>query len=168
MGINKAFFLGGRRGTRTPENFVNITGKTKNVKMLEFPLNQPQTYYRYLCDLCPLAAFIFSDLNYEMSIFLSQNESTPKHFFFRKRALGINLGCNTRICLCTCKLGTEDRKYVIHFLLKSVFIFSIGGKKLMRSSWTRKGRCVMNEALLPQLPSKRRHLSKTTTQSHDS
>lgn len=36
----------------------------------------------------------------------------------------------------------------------------------MRSS--RKGRCVMNEALLPQLPSKRRHLSKTTTQSHDS
>jgi hypothetical protein len=53
--------------------------------MLEFPLNQPQTYYRYLCDLCPLAAFIFSDLNYKMVIFLSQTESTPKHFFFRKK-----------------------------------------------------------------------------------
>jgi hypothetical protein len=67
---------------------VNLTGKTKNFKMLEFPLNQPQTYYRYLCDLCPLAAFIFSDLNYKMVIFLSQTESTPK-YFFRKKALFI-------------------------------------------------------------------------------
>jgi len=29
----------------------------------------------------PLTAFIFSDLNYKMVIFLSQTESTPKHFF---------------------------------------------------------------------------------------
>jgi len=33
-----------------------------------------------------LTAFIFSDLNYKMVIFLSQTESTPKHFF-RKKAL---------------------------------------------------------------------------------
>jgi hypothetical protein len=46
-----AFFLGGRRGTRTPKQFVNITGESKNFKMLEFPLNQLQTYYGYLCDL---------------------------------------------------------------------------------------------------------------------
>jgi hypothetical protein len=54
--------------------------------MLEFPLNQLQTYYGYLCDLCPLTAFIFSDLNYKIVIFLSQTESAPKHFF-RKKAL---------------------------------------------------------------------------------
>jgi hypothetical protein len=59
---------------------VNLTGKSKNFKMLEFLLNQPQTFYRYLCDLCPLAAFIFSDLNYKMVIFLSQTESTPTLF----------------------------------------------------------------------------------------
>jgi len=35
-----------------------------------------------------LTAFIFSDLNYKMVIFLSQTESTPKHFF-RKKALHI-------------------------------------------------------------------------------
>jgi hypothetical protein len=29
-----AFFLGGRRGTRTPKQFVNLTGKSKNFKML--------------------------------------------------------------------------------------------------------------------------------------
>jgi len=33
-----------------------------------------------------ITAFIFSDLNYKMVIFLSQTESTPKHFF-RKKAL---------------------------------------------------------------------------------
>jgi hypothetical protein len=33
-----AFFLGGRRGTCTPKHFVNLTGQSKNVKMLEFPL----------------------------------------------------------------------------------------------------------------------------------
>jgi hypothetical protein len=49
--------------------------------MLEFPLNQLQAYYGYLCDLCPLTAFIFSYLNYKMVIFLSQTKSTPKHFF---------------------------------------------------------------------------------------
>jgi hypothetical protein len=48
---NSAFFLGGRRGTRTPKHFVNLTGEGKNFKMLEFPLNQLQTYYGYLCDL---------------------------------------------------------------------------------------------------------------------
>jgi hypothetical protein len=45
------FFLGGRRGTRTPKHFVNLTGERKNFKMMEFPLNHPQTYYGYLCDL---------------------------------------------------------------------------------------------------------------------
>jgi hypothetical protein len=45
------FFLGGCRGTRTPKHFVNLTGESKNFKMLEFPLNQLQTYYGYLCDL---------------------------------------------------------------------------------------------------------------------
>jgi len=34
-----------------------------------------------------LTAFIFSDLKYKMVIFLSQTESTPIHFFFRKKAL---------------------------------------------------------------------------------
>jgi hypothetical protein len=65
---------------RTPKNFVNLTGESKNFKMLEFPLNHLQTYYGYLCDLCPLTAFIFSDLNYKMVIFLSQTECTPKLF----------------------------------------------------------------------------------------
>jgi hypothetical protein len=37
---NRAFFLGGRRGTRTPKHFVNITGESKNFKMLDFPLNK--------------------------------------------------------------------------------------------------------------------------------
>jgi hypothetical protein len=34
------FFLGGRRGMRTPKHFVNLTGESKNFKMLAFPLNQ--------------------------------------------------------------------------------------------------------------------------------
>jgi hypothetical protein len=38
-------FFSGRRGTRTPKHFVNLTGESKNFKMLEFPLNQLQTYY---------------------------------------------------------------------------------------------------------------------------
>jgi hypothetical protein len=63
---------------------VNLTGESKNFKMLEFLLNQLQTYYGYLCDLCPLTAFIFFDLNKKMVIFLSQAESTPKHFFRKK------------------------------------------------------------------------------------
>jgi hypothetical protein len=48
--ISTAFFVGGRRGTRTPKHFVNLTGESKNFKM-EFPLNQLQTCYGYLCDL---------------------------------------------------------------------------------------------------------------------
>jgi hypothetical protein len=36
-----------------------------------------------------LTAFIFSDLNYKIVIFLSQIEIIPKHFFFRKKALYI-------------------------------------------------------------------------------
>jgi hypothetical protein len=43
------FFWRGRRGTRTPKHFVNLTGESKNFKMLEFPLNQLQMYYGYLC-----------------------------------------------------------------------------------------------------------------------
>jgi hypothetical protein len=36
-----AFFLGGRRGKRAPKHFVNLTGESKNFKMLELriPLN---------------------------------------------------------------------------------------------------------------------------------
>jgi hypothetical protein len=49
--LSAFFFLGERRGKRTPKHFVNLTGESKNFKMLEFPLNQPQTYYGYLCDL---------------------------------------------------------------------------------------------------------------------
>jgi hypothetical protein len=79
------FFLGLRRGTRTPKHFVNLTGESKNFKMLEFPLNQLQTYYGCLCDLCPLTAFIFSDMNYKIVIFLSQTESTPETFFLKKK-----------------------------------------------------------------------------------
>jgi hypothetical protein len=67
--IPSAFFLGGRWGTRTPKHFVNLTGESKYFKMLELSLNQLQTYYGYLCDLCPLTAFIFSDLKYKMVIF---------------------------------------------------------------------------------------------------
>jgi hypothetical protein len=37
-----------------------------------------------------LTAFIFSDLNYEIVIFLSQTESTPKHFL-RKKALTMSV-----------------------------------------------------------------------------
>jgi hypothetical protein len=49
--ILSAFFLGGRRGTRTPKHFLNLTGESKNLKMLEYPLNQLHTYYGCLCDL---------------------------------------------------------------------------------------------------------------------
>jgi hypothetical protein len=80
-----AFFLGGRRGTHTPKHSVNLIGESRNFKMLEFPLNQLQTYYGYLSGLCPLTAFIFSDLNYKMVIFMSQTESTTKHIFIFKK-----------------------------------------------------------------------------------
>jgi hypothetical protein len=40
--MTRAFFLGGRSGTRTPKHFVNLTGGSKNFKMLEFPLNKLQ------------------------------------------------------------------------------------------------------------------------------
>jgi hypothetical protein len=36
----RAFFLVGRGGMRTPKHFVNLTGESKNFKMLEFPLNK--------------------------------------------------------------------------------------------------------------------------------
>jgi hypothetical protein len=49
--LPSAFILGGRRGTRTPQHFVNLTAESKDFRMLEFPLNQLQTYYGYLCDL---------------------------------------------------------------------------------------------------------------------
>jgi hypothetical protein len=39
-------FLSQTKGA--PKHFVNITGESKNFKMLEFPLNQLQTYYGYL------------------------------------------------------------------------------------------------------------------------
>jgi hypothetical protein len=39
--VCSAFFLGGRRGTRTPKHFVNLTAGSKNFKILELrvPLN---------------------------------------------------------------------------------------------------------------------------------
>jgi hypothetical protein len=46
--VPSAFFSG---GTHTPKHFVNLTGESKNFKMLEFPLNQLQIYHGYLCDL---------------------------------------------------------------------------------------------------------------------
>jgi hypothetical protein len=45
------FFLGGRKGTSIPKHFVNLTGESKDFKIMEFPLNQLQTYCGYLCDL---------------------------------------------------------------------------------------------------------------------
>jgi hypothetical protein len=66
---------------RTPKHFVNLTGESKNFKMLV--LNKLQ--------ILSLTAFIFSDLHYKVVIFLSQTESTPKHFF-RKKALGRPIG----------------------------------------------------------------------------
>jgi hypothetical protein len=38
MYINMQGFFSG--GTRTPKHFVNLTGESKNFKMLEFPLNK--------------------------------------------------------------------------------------------------------------------------------
>jgi hypothetical protein len=76
MGRARTFFLGGRRGMRTPKHFVNLTGESKNFKMLDFLLNKLQ--------ILSLTTFIFSDLNYKIVIFLSQTDSTPKHFFLEK------------------------------------------------------------------------------------
>jgi hypothetical protein len=55
--------------------------------MLEFPLNQLQTCYGYLCDLLSFMYrmhLFFSYLIYKMVIFLSQTESNPKHFLMKK------------------------------------------------------------------------------------
>jgi hypothetical protein len=49
-----------------------------------------------------MTAFIFSDLNYKMVIFLSQTESTPKHFL-KKKAL-INIIIVIVLCLFNLKL----------------------------------------------------------------
>jgi hypothetical protein len=49
--------------------------------MLEFPLNQLQTYYGYLCDLL---SFMQRMLATKMVIFLSQTESIHKYFFSKK------------------------------------------------------------------------------------
>jgi hypothetical protein len=62
---------------------VNLTGKSKNFKMLDFLLNKLK--------ILSLTDFIFSDLNYKVVIFLSQTESTPKHFFRKKKALDITV-----------------------------------------------------------------------------
>jgi hypothetical protein len=65
---------------------VNLTEESKNFKMLEFPLNQLQTYYGYLCGLL---SFIKRMLATKVLIFLSQTESTPKHFL-KKKALAVS------------------------------------------------------------------------------
>jgi hypothetical protein len=67
---------------RTPKHFVNLMGESKNFKMLEFQLNQLETYYGYLCDLLSfmyrlLATKMFSYTVLKLVIFLSQTESTP-------------------------------------------------------------------------------------------
>jgi hypothetical protein len=36
-----------------------------------------------------LTAFIVSDMNYKMAIFLSQTERTPKHILEKKKSTGI-------------------------------------------------------------------------------
>jgi hypothetical protein len=74
--------------------------------MLEFLLNQCQTYYGYLCDLCPLTAFIFSDFNNKMVIFLFQTESTRKHFFLKKSTAR----------------NHEHKKFLFIFLLFKTFL----------------------------------------------
>jgi hypothetical protein len=104
------FFLGGRRGMRTPKHFVNLTGESKNFKLLVFLLNKLQ--------ILSLAAFIFSDMNYKIVIFLSQTESTPKHFL-RKKALNNNNNNNNCILLskpifyCACCYFND--KFYINF-----------------------------------------------------
>jgi hypothetical protein len=76
--VVQGFFLGGRRGTRTPKYFVNLTGESKNFKMLEFPLNQLKTYYGYLY---PLTEFFLPDLNYKWQ-FSSVKLRVPLNIFF--------------------------------------------------------------------------------------
>jgi hypothetical protein len=83
--ISNVLFLGGRRGTRAPKHFVNPTGESKKkFKMLEFPLNHLQTYCGYLCDFCPLTAFIFSDLYNKMTNFLVKLR-VPLNIFWKKK-----------------------------------------------------------------------------------
>jgi hypothetical protein len=87
----RAFFLGGRRGTRTPKHFVNLTGESKTLKCL----NSRQTNSKCIMDVYVICVhwlhLFFFDLNYTMVISLSQTESTTKQFF-RKKAL-----CNTML-----------------------------------------------------------------------
>jgi hypothetical protein len=80
-----AFFLGRCRGPRTPKHFVNLTGESKTFKMLEFPLNQLQTYYGYLCDLFPLTAFIFFWFELQNGDFLESNWEYPQTLFLEKK-----------------------------------------------------------------------------------
>jgi hypothetical protein len=88
ISIKQCFFGGGgRRGTRTPKHFVNLTGESKNFWMLEFPLKPtPKVLWVFMwfVKFYVACAFIFSNLNYKMVIFLSQTESNPKHFFKKK------------------------------------------------------------------------------------
>jgi hypothetical protein len=93
--------------------------------MLEFPINQLQTYYGCLCDLCSLTAFIFFDLNYKMVIFLSQTESSPKHFFRKKKHwLGYRLEdtgseprCQQEIFLFSKMSQTDSETHTAFYLL---------------------------------------------------
>jgi tetrahydromethanopterin S-methyltransferase subunit E len=63
-------------------------GESKNFKMLESPLNQLQMYYGYLCDLL---SHMWLMLAIKMVIFLSQTESTPKHFLEKKHYIYITI-----------------------------------------------------------------------------
>jgi hypothetical protein len=80
--------MGGRRGTRTPKHFVNLTGESKNFKTGIPAKPTPNVLWIFKWFMSIDCIYFFSDLNYKMVIFLSQTESTPKHFF-RKKALHI-------------------------------------------------------------------------------
>jgi hypothetical protein len=62
MAGSSAFFLERQRSTRTPKHFVNLTGQSKNFNILEFPLNQLQTYCGYFCVLLTHCGPVFFPL----------------------------------------------------------------------------------------------------------
>jgi hypothetical protein len=99
---------------------VNLTGETKKFKILESPLNQLQTYYGYLCHLCPLTAFIVSDLSYKMVFFLSQTENTPKKIFRNKSTCDkCSLSFDMSVCQHFVVHGEQHGLYFIALLLQT-------------------------------------------------
>jgi hypothetical protein len=80
--------------------------------MLEFPLNQLQTYYGYLSDLvlCSVCWQQRCLVMLKLVIFLSQTESTPKHFF-RKKALSRGMPLLPPYAVKTCTETTRYKNY---------------------------------------------------------